>query len=140
MTVLFLRWILVLVIAFICGGLIKYLKLPSILGWLIAGMLLGPHALGLLPQELLDARSYKTIISWMQCAFGLMLGTELVVRRLKAYGKALLITTLTQSLGTFLIVSLSFGIIFAVQECRFIWRLSWAASRLRPRRRRLFLL
>ena len=57
MTVLFLRWILVLVIAFICGGLIKYLKLPSILGWLIAGMLLGPHALGLLPQELLDARS-----------------------------------------------------------------------------------
>ena len=115
MTVLFLRWILVLVIAFICGGLIKYLKLPSILGWLIAGMLLGPHALGLLPQELLDARSYKTIISWMQCAFGLMLGTELVVRRLKAYGKALLITTLTQSLGTFLIVSLSFGIIFAVQ-------------------------
>lgn len=115
MTVLFLRWILVLVIAFICGGLIKYLKLPSILGWLIAGMLLGPHALGLLPQELLDAWSYKTIISWMQCAFGLMLGTELVVRRLKAYGKALLITTLTQSLGTFLIVSLSFGIIFAVQ-------------------------
>lgn len=116
MTVLFLRWILVLVIAFICGGLIKYLKLPSILGWLIAGMLLGPHALGLLPQELLDAWSYKTIISWMQCAFGLMLGTELVVRRLKAYGKALLITTLTQSLGTFLIVSLSFGIIFAVQR------------------------
>lgn len=115
MTVLFLRWILVLVIAFICGGLIKYLKLPSILGWLIAGMLLGPYSLGLLPQELLDARSYKTIISWMQCAFGLMLGTELVVRRLKAYGKALLITTLTQSLGTFLIVSLSFGIIFAVQ-------------------------
>ncbi len=39
-----LRWILVLVIAFFAGKLISKLKMPAILGWLIAGMLLGPHA------------------------------------------------------------------------------------------------
>lgn len=55
---------------------------------------------------------YKLIITWMQCAFGLMLGTELIWKKIKSYGKALIVTTLTQSLGTFLFVSLVFGIVF----------------------------
>lgn len=46
------------------------MKLPAILGWLIAGMILGPHAVGLLPQEVLDASWYRAVIMWMQCAFG----------------------------------------------------------------------
>lgn len=115
LTICYLRWLLVLGIAFLAEGLIKYAKLPSILGWLIAGMLLGPHALGLLPQTLLDAKSYKVLLSFLQCAFGLMLGTELVLSRLRSYGKALVITTLTQSLGTFAVVSLVFEVVFAVQ-------------------------
>ncbi len=113
MLLYYLRWILVLIIAALLGKLVSKLKMPSILGWLIAGMLLGPSALGLLPQQLMDSLIYKTIITWMQVSFGLMLGTELIFRKIKAYGKALLITTLTQSLGTFLLVSLVFGILFA---------------------------
>lgn len=35
------------VIAFFAGKLISKIKLPSILGWLIAGMILGPHAVSL---------------------------------------------------------------------------------------------
>ncbi|MGN0625819.1 MAG: cation:proton antiporter [Oscillospiraceae bacterium] len=107
-----LRWILVLFIAFIAGKLMAKIKMPSILGWLIAGMVFGPHAIGLMPQAILDAGWYKTIIMWMQCAFGVMLGTELIWKKLKSYGKALVVTTLTQSLGTFLVVSLAFGVIF----------------------------
>ena len=42
-----LRLFAAIVIAFISGKLISRLKLPAILGWLIAGMILGPHALGL---------------------------------------------------------------------------------------------
>ena len=110
-----LRWILVLVIAFFAGKLISKLKMPAILGWLIAGMLLGPHAAGLMPQSLLDASWYKICITWMQCAFGLMLGTELVWSKIGSYGKALIVTTLTQSLGTFLIISAVFAAVFAVQ-------------------------
>ena len=44
-----LRWLAVLVLAFASGKLITKIKMPSILGWLIVGMLFGPHALRLLP-------------------------------------------------------------------------------------------
>ena len=52
----------------------------------------------------------------MQCAFGVMLGSELIWRRLKTSVKALIITTLTQSLGTFAIVSFAFGIAFYLTD------------------------
>ncbi|MDD6561161.1 MAG: cation:proton antiporter [Lactimicrobium massiliense] len=112
MTLNILRWILTLILAVFAGKAMQKLKMPAILGWLIAGMTLGPHALNLLPQKLLDTALYQTVIIWMQCSFGLMLGTELVWRRVKKYGRALMITTLTQSLGTFLFVSAMFAILF----------------------------
>lgn len=111
---LLLRWLLILLLAAVAGKLISKLRLPSILGWLLVGMFFGPHAIGLMPQAVLDARWYKTIIMWMQCAFGLMLGTELVWKKLRNYGKALVVTTLTQSLGTFFLVTLVFGIVFII--------------------------
>ena len=108
-----LRWFLILVLAFLAGKLMTKIKMPSILGWLIVGMLFGPHAIGLMPQTVLNANWYRTIIMWMLCAFGVMLGSELIWNKLKRSGKALIITTLTQSLGTFAVVSLAFGVIFA---------------------------
>lgn len=50
-----LRLLVSILIAFLAGNLIAKGKLPSILGWLIAGMLLGPYALGLLGNGILDA-------------------------------------------------------------------------------------
>lgn len=100
----------------ISGGIFcraAYSKAKNALNtWLIVGMILGPHAVGLMPQEVIDSQWYKLIITWMQCAFGLMLGTELIRKKIKSYGKSLIVTTLTQSLGTFLFVSLVFGIVF----------------------------
>ena len=90
-----LRWIVTLALAFAAGKLMTKIKMPSILGWLIVGMVFGPHAVGLMPQAVLNAGWYKTIIMWMQCAFGVMLGTELIWSELKNYGKAQVITTLT---------------------------------------------
>ena len=60
MIVYLLRWIAVLAIAFVAGKLMAKIKMPAILGWLIAGMLLGPHAAGLMPQQVLDTEWYKT--------------------------------------------------------------------------------
>ena len=116
MIVNILRWIAVLALAFAAGKLMTKIKMPSILGWLIVGMLLGPHAVNLMPQSILSAGWYKTIIMWMQCAFGVMLGSELIWSKLKHSGKALVITTLTQSLGTFAVVSLAFGIVFSLTD------------------------
>lgn len=111
-----LQWFTVLILAFLAGKLMTKIKMPSILGWLIVGMIFGPHAIGLMPQALMDTQWYKVIVIWMQCAFGLMLGTELIWKKLKNSGKALIITTLTQSLGTCLVVSLVFGVIFALKD------------------------
>ena len=111
---LILRWLAVLVLAALAGKLVSKIRLPSILGWLIIGMVFGPHALGLMSQSVLDAGWYRTVIMWMQCAFGLMLGTELLWKKLRNYGKALIVTTLTQSLGTFSFVTLVFAVVFLI--------------------------
>ena len=109
---IFFRWIIAIIIAFLIGKLISKVKLPSILGWLIAGMILGPHALSLLDNSILEARWYENIVHILECAVGLMIGTELVWKKIKKSGKAIIITTLTQSLGTFFLVSLVFGVVF----------------------------
>ena len=107
-----LRWLATLGLAVVAGKLLTKVKMPAILGWLIAGMLLGPNALNLLPQTVTGAGWYKLLTTWMQCAFGLMLGTELIWKKLKYYGPALIGTTLAQSLGTFAVVSLVFAVVF----------------------------
>lgn len=99
-------------IAFLAGKAVAKIKLPSILGWLITGMVLGPHALALMNQEMLDAAWYQAVVHILECAVGLMIGTELVWNKLKRSGRAILITTITQSLGTFAVVSLVFGVVF----------------------------
>lgn len=93
---LLLRWLAVLALAALAGKLISKLRLPSVLGWLIIGMFFGPHALEIISQEVLDTSWYKVIIIWMQCAFRLMLGTELVWKKLKKYGNELIVTTFMQ--------------------------------------------
>ena len=99
-------------IALAAGKLISKLKLPSILGWLIAGMMIGPHALNLLNSSVLDSRWFQTLESLFECTFGLMIGTELIWKEMKKAGPQILVTTVTESLGTFLVVSLVFGPIF----------------------------
>lgn len=112
---LILRWIAAVAIAFCIGKGVSKLKLPAILGWLIAGMLFGPYAFHLLPQTLMDTLWYQNIIHVLECAVGFMIGTELVWKRIREYGSALIITTLTQSLGTFILVSGVFYVIFMIK-------------------------
>lgn len=108
----FVRLLITVGIAFLAGKLVAKIKLPSILGWLITGMALGPHALSVVNHPILDAAWYNAVVHILECAVGLMIGTELVWNKLKRSGKAIIITTLTQSLGTFLVVSLVFGVVF----------------------------
>lgn len=115
MIVLLVKLVTAIVLAFLAGKLISKIKLPSILGWLIAGMILGPHAVSLLNAQILDAQWYQTTMHILECAVGLMIGTELVWNKIKRSGKAIVITTITQSLGTFFFVSLVFGIVFYFQ-------------------------
>ena len=107
-----LRVLAAIVIAFGVGKLVTLIKLPAILGWLIAGMALGPFALKLVDAPILDAVWYESAIHILECAVGLLIGTELVWKKIKKTGKQTVITTFTQSIGTFLLVTLVFDIIF----------------------------
>lgn len=78
-----LRWVAVIGIGFATGKLFSKIKLPAILGWLIAGMVFGPHAVGLLPQSFLDTQWYQILIHVAECFVGVMIGTELVWNKLK---------------------------------------------------------
>ena len=73
-----LRLCLAFGIAFLAGKLAARVKLPSILGWLLAGMVLGPHAVSLVSQEMLDAQWYQIVIHILECGVGLLIGTELI--------------------------------------------------------------
>ena len=107
-----LRLLMGVVIAFFAGKLVSKLKLPAILGWLLTGMIIGPHAAGILGETLLSASWYRTTLSVFECVMGLMIGTELVIKELKRSGKQIIITTMFQSLSTFFVVSTFFNVIF----------------------------
>lgn len=109
-----LRITLVIILAFLMGKFVSKFKLPAILGWLVAGMLLGPHAFNLLNNDILNAPTFKLVQNILECFLGIMIGSELVYSKLKESGKQIFITTLWQSLMTFAFVSLVFGLIFYI--------------------------
>ncbi len=104
-----LRIVATVVVAVVVGKLVTKVKLPAILGWLLTGMVLGPYALGMMSQDILDADWYHNLSRILECAVGVMFAKELVWRKIKAYGKQIAIITLFQSLGTFTVVTLCFG-------------------------------
>lgn len=113
---LLIRLLAAIILAALIGRIIAKIKLPSILGWLIAGMILGPHAISLLNDTLLENEFYLIGIHILECAVGLMIGTELVWKKIQKTGKSIIITTLTQSLGTFILVSGVFACVFYFME------------------------
>ena len=111
-----LRLMVVGSLAAASGKLAAKLKMPAVLGFLIAGMAFGPHAAGLLTQDMLDSTVYRTLISYLECGMGLMLGSEMVWRKMRSYGKQILVITLAQSLMTFAVVTLAFAAVFYLME------------------------
>lgn len=116
MLIQILRLLIMVILALGIGKLVSKSKLPSILGWLITGMVFGPHAFAVMNQETLDAGWYQIVVHVLECAVGLMIGTELVWNKIKRSGKSIVIITLTQSLGTFFVVSLVFGVVFYLSD------------------------
>lgn len=111
-----IRLALAITIAFIAGRLISRLKLPAILGWLITGIIIGPHALGLLNDGLLGSDWFNSAESLLECLFGIMIGSEMIWKQMKRSGPQIIVTTITESLGTFFVVSAIFGIIFYLTD------------------------
>lgn len=111
-----LQLIIFIVIAIIAGKIVSKLKLPAILGWLITGIIIGPHALNWMNQSLLDSTWFKTLVNIVQVGIGLLIGTELIWDDIKNSGKQIITICFTEAFGTFFMVSLCFGVIFLVTD------------------------
>ena len=111
MIVSLLRVAATICLAWLVGKLASRVKLPAILGWLIAGMALGPHALGLLDGVTLNTVWFQGSVHVLECGVGLMIGTEIIWRSIKRTGSQIIVTTLTESIGTFVVVTATFAVV-----------------------------
>ncbi len=86
---------LILLLALLAGHLVKFVRVPEVTGYIIAGVVLGPSVLGWVTRENLTALE---ILS--EVALGLMLfsiGTVFELDRLRRTGRQFLIVTLVES-------------------------------------------
>lgn len=93
-----------ILLALLSSKLMKLIHLPNVTGYLIAGLLVGPYCLGLLPQS---AVSDFGIIS--EVALGLIafsIGAEFRLSYLKRVGKGPVVIAITESIGAAIFVSL----------------------------------
>ena len=102
--------ILFTIIAFIVGKLVSKLKLPSILGWLITGMIIGPHALNWMNSSIMDAQWYHILTNVGEILVGMLIGTELIIEELKKSGKQIVTICLFEGMTAFILVAIAFFI------------------------------
>lgn len=91
------------------GHVIKRLRLPSIVGFMIVGVILGPSVLNIIDESLEKQLSFMP-----QIALGLValsIGMELRVTWLRKQGSGIVLTVLGEGLGAFIVV---FVLIYAV--------------------------
>ena len=102
--------ILFTIIAFIIGKLVSKLKLPSILGWLITGMIIGPHALNWMNGSIMDTQWYHILTNIGEVLVGILIGTELIIEELKKSGKQIVTICLFEGMLAFILVAVAFCI------------------------------
>jgi Kef-type K+ transport system membrane component KefB len=94
------------------GKTMKYLRLPSIIGFMLVGVLLGPSLAGLLAGEIQERLCFIT-----EMALGFVavsIGLELSFAALKQQGPAIILIIFSESLLAFVLVTL--GIFFLTRD------------------------
>jgi len=103
------------ILGFYFGGLARRLNLPSIIGFIVLGVLLGPSGLGLFREAqegapgTLDSFSFITEVALGLVAF--TIGAELSLRSLRRLGGGIVSIILAESFAAFLVVTI---VIYAV--------------------------
>lgn len=104
----------ILCVAFVTGRLVSKIRLPAILGWLIAGIVFGPYLAGIVSLEIINALWYKITVKIFECLAGVMIGREIIFKKIASSGKQIIGITFIQSIGTFLVVSAVFALTFLI--------------------------
>lgn len=99
---IYLKLGLVLVVGFIFGKAASKLKLPSVSGYLIAGLLLGQSVFGLISESETRSLEWISEITLSFIAFGI--GSELMLKDIAHMGKKILVITIAEVVGALLVV------------------------------------
>ncbi|MGN1052186.1 MAG: cation:proton antiporter [Candidatus Scatosoma sp.] len=104
-----LRVFAILCVAAAVGKAAAKIKLPAILGWLVTGVAFGPYLAGIVTAEIINGTAYQIFIKILECCAGVMIGREIVFKKIARSGRQIAGITIVQSLGTFLFVTLCFA-------------------------------
>lgn len=99
----------------LAGGLLlarlcDRLNFPHVTGYLIAGVLIGPSVLGLVSAETADSLYLINEVALGFIAFSI--GAQMNLRKMRSLGSKILIVTLAEALGAFILVTLGLVWIF----------------------------
>jgi Kef-type K+ transport system membrane component KefB len=101
----------ILLAGLIFGRLGKFAKLPNVTGYLIAGLILGPCVLNVIPISMVDGFSVISDIALSFIAFSI--GSQFSFTYFKQVGMAPIIIAITESFGAIILVTgvlIAFGI------------------------------
>src|SRR6056297_2886065 len=93
---------LITVLGYYLGKKIKYIKLPSIIGYMLLGVLIGPSLIGFIDNTTQANLGFITEIALGFVAFSI--GLELRMLTLKKLGSSIIYIILIESFGAFVIV------------------------------------
>lgn len=89
---------IVVIVGLVFGKLAQLVKLPSVTGYLIGGIMVGPAVLGLIQYS--DITNMRIISEMALALIAFSIGAEFNVKHLKQIGKGIMIITVCQALVT----------------------------------------
>ncbi len=97
-------------VGFHVGFVARWVKLPSLIGYMVLGVLLGPSVLHLVNEETMEKLSFITDIALGFVAFSI--GSELSLKSLKRLGSGIISIIFAESLMAFFLVFIFILVIF----------------------------
>ena len=96
---------LILLSAILFGRLAKFVKLPNVTGYLIAGLILGPSFLNLIPASMVDGFAVISDAALGFIAFSI--GSEFNLDYFKKVGTAPIVIAICESFGAIILVTVA---------------------------------
>lgn len=101
---------ILLLAGLIVARLLGKLKFPDVTGYLIAGILIGPSVIGLIPA---DGVKQMEIVSQVALSFiAFSVGSEMNLKQIRKIGSKIILVTFCEALGGMLVVTLTMLLIF----------------------------
>lgn len=95
---------------FLMTRLTKLARLPNVTGYILAGVLIGPYLLNLIPQNVIQGMDFVTDVALAFIAFGV--GKYFRLSRLRQNGRKVLILTVFEALTAALLIFLVMAFVF----------------------------